>query len=362
MTGWLPSVNSTEFFDFANESEPWFRNRLKELVEHRTVSPGGQNFEDIREGAKAAARLIKECGAEVELVESAGTPSILGRFTHPNPRTRILVYNHLDVQPADPIGWNQSDPFQFEVQKDDEREFLYLGRGTTDDKGPALCSLRAASQIAAKELPIEIVLLWETEEEIGSPHFPEVLRAKEEILRADAAVVSDTIWPSGNQPAIPSGLRGGVTASLHLETGKKDVHSGLVGGVARNPLRELSKIVTAIEGATFCHRNVASLSTSEIDGFLQSGFDPEHFRNAYDLVHSKALETGFGKSPAIVREGGSIGAVPQMQEILGLPVHFLPLSLPEHGYHAPNERFDWKQARGGIVAFCQLFSDLASNR
>ena len=75
------------------------------------------------------------------------------------------------------------------------------------------------------------------------------------------------------------------------------------------------------------------------------------------IVHG--IEQGFGRTPALVREGGSIGAVPKMARVLGVPIHFLPLSLPEHGYHAPNERFDWKQAKGGIAAYVHAFARLA---
>jgi acetylornithine deacetylase/succinyl-diaminopimelate desuccinylase-like protein len=76
------------------------------------------------------------------------------------------------------------------------------------------------------------------------------------------------------------------------------------------------------------------------------------------IVHG--ITQGFGMRPALVREGGSIGAVPQMARILGVPIHFLPLSLPEHGYHAPNERFDWRQAKGGIASYVHAFSKLVA--
>ena len=72
-----------------------------------------------------------------------------------------------------------------------------------------------------------------------------------------------------------------------------------------------------------------------------------------------AMEGAFGKRPVTIREGGSIGAVPTMANKLGVPVHFLPLSLPDHGYHAPNEYFDWRQGRGGIEAYVRVFSALA---
>jgi acetylornithine deacetylase/succinyl-diaminopimelate desuccinylase-like protein len=78
-----------------------------------------------------------------------------------------------------------------------------------------------------------------------------------------------------------------------------------------------------------------------------------------DAVKS-AMKFAFGREPVFVREGGSIGAVVSMEKVLGCPVMFLGLSLPEHGYHAPNENFDWQQASGGMVAFAKYFETVGS--
>src|SRR5688572_22557355 len=86
-------------------AEAWFRERLRTLVEHRTVSPGATDRAPIRAGAEAALRIMQDAGAIAELVECSGTPSVLARFRHPEPRARIVVYNHLDVQPAERDGW-----------------------------------------------------------------------------------------------------------------------------------------------------------------------------------------------------------------------------------------------------------------
>jgi acetylornithine deacetylase/succinyl-diaminopimelate desuccinylase-like protein len=437
-------------------SETWFRDSLRMLVEHRTVSPGKTDDRAIRAGAVAARDLMRSVGAEAELVESSGTPSVLGRFRHPNPRARIVLYNHLDVQPAEGSEWKQADPFAFEVEPHAERGFLYRGRGATDDKGPALCGLRAASFIAAQKLPIDVSVLWETEEEIGSPHFPEIVAASRETLSCDAVIVSDTVWPSDTQPAVSVGLRGSLHAQLHLRTAAVEVHSGMAGGVARNPVRELCRLAAAIEQARFWREGALPPTAAEVDDFIHSGFELDYFRRAYHLekletdvplemmlrlwarptfevhallggysgpgvktsiaeaaemkvsfrlvpeqqpeavaeqlarfvhahkpdieiriagflrpyrgiahgrVHEAILEGlggATGRAPVRVREGGSIGAVPILHELLGVPVHFLPLSLPEHGYHAPNEFFDWKQARVGIEAFGRTFAALAA--
>lgn len=439
---------------FVSESEPWFRAALRRLVEQPTISPGMSDPTAILAGVEVAREVMEAAGASVEVVPTKGTPAVLGRFAHPEPKARIVIYNHYDVQPADGANWEQEDPFRFEVREHPEREFLYLGRGTTDDKGPALCALRAAEWVARHRLPIEVVLLWESEEEIGSPNFEDVLTARRELLAGDAVIVSDTIWPSATQPAISTGLRGGLLASLRLRTAAKETHSGLSGGVARNPLRELSALATAIGTAEFWKHDALPASVEEVESFLRAGFDPEYFRASHQLekleseiplemmlrlwarptfevhglvggyagpgikstvpgegelkisfrlvpaqrpeqlferlqafVHTfnpdvevaavssfepyrgptsgrvheaivHGIEQGFGKTPALVREGGSIGAVPKMARVLGVPIHFLPLSLPEHGYHAPNERFDWKQARGGIASYVHVFAGL----
>ena len=441
--------------DQAAASEPWFREQLKTLVEHKTVSPGKTGDEDILAGVQAAKALFEASGASAEIVDTAGTPSILARFGHESPKAKVAIYNHFDVQPADASIWDQNDPFAFEVKEDAEREFLYLGRGTTDDKGPALCALRAAMFAKDAGLPIEVQLLWETEEEIGSPNFGDVLTKKKDQLTVDGIIVSDTIWPNAKIPSISIGLRGGVTFLARLKTGNKNVHSGLTGGVARNPLRELMAVATAIHGASFWKQGADEVTPAEIAGFLGSDFDADYFKSAHDLISmetdvplemmlnmwarptfevhglsggytgpglksivpaqgelkasfrivpsqnpeqivadlrafvrglnpdieveifgcfepykseasghihraiSQAMEAAFGAKPGLVREGGSIGAVPLMERVLGVPVHFLPLSLPEHGYHAPNERFDWKQAKGGIEAFGRVFERLA---
>ena len=156
---------------FVSDSEPWFRAALRRLVEQPTISPGVSDPAAIVAGVEVAREVMEASGATVEIVPSKGTPAVIGRFAHREPKAKLVIYNHYDVQPATAADWDQDDPFVFEVHDDPEREFLYLGRGTTDDKGPALCALRAAEWIARHELPIEVVLLWETEEEIGSPNF-----------------------------------------------------------------------------------------------------------------------------------------------------------------------------------------------
>ena len=105
---------------------------------------------------------------------------------------------------------------------------------------------------------------------------------------------------------------------------------------------------------------MAWLVTVEREGMLHP------FRGVFDGPYvdavKRAVKAGFGKEPAFIREGGSIGAVVTMQKAWKVPILFMGLSLPEHGYHAPNEYFDWGQASGGMKAFVHYFAELAAKR
>jgi acetylornithine deacetylase/succinyl-diaminopimelate desuccinylase-like protein len=439
------------------DSEPWFRASLQTLVEHPTVSPGGGHEADIRRGAEAARDVIRALGGEADLIETGGTPAVLGGFTPAGARATVLVYNHLDVQPADPETWTRGEPFRFMVEEHAERGFLYRGRGTTDDKGPALAALCAAAYAARNGIPLAVRFLWETEEEIGSPHFAAAVTALagRPAPAPSAVIVSDSVWPSATVPAMSTGLRGGLNGLFRLRTAAKEAHSGMTGGVARNPIRELCLLAAEINGARFWHEGEIPPEPMEVAGFAASGFDPAYFKRSYGLekvetevplemmlrawarptfelhglaggytgpgvktavpkeaelkwsfrlVHGQdpgriearlrdfvaavnpdvevtvtgrlspylgglagpaiaavrhGMTRAFGREPVPVREGGSIGAVSILTDMLGVPVAFLPLSLPEHGYHAPDEFFDWRQAAGGMRAFVHAFAAYA---
>lgn len=450
---------ASELNAFVEKSRSIFEQELKQWVDIPSISADPAFRSDIKRMAEAAAQLLSQKGAQAEVLATAGNPLVYGSFHFGDDVPTVLVYNHLDVQPADGSDWLH-DPFSMKV--DGER---YLGRGTTDDKGPALSVLFAASFMHKNKLPLNIKFLWELEEEIGSPSFEAAIVQYADKLKADSIVVSDTIWISREKPAVGYGLRGLQGACLRLKTGAKDVHSGLVGGVARNPIGELCQIIDRCYDASSgqvkipgFYDKVRTVSETERKSFVSSGFDLSRFRQDHELlllrtennaealsrlwvqptfeVHGivggytgsgiktivphqaeakismrlvpdqepaeilallsgfvkshnpdievipegglkpflsepdsafakaamAAMEATFGQTPALVREGGSIGAVVSMQKVLCKHVIFLGLSLPEHGYHAINEYFDWQQAGSGMKLFSDYFERLATLR
>ena len=433
-----------------------FEARLKEWVEIPSISAEPERRPDIERGADAAVALLRSFGAEAKKISTPGNPVVIGKFVSSANRRTVTVYNHLDVQPANEPQWARP-PFMF--HKDGDR---YSGRGTTDDKGPALTALFGARYAAEQGTPVNIQFIWEFEEEIGSPNFESFMKQNVSQLATDSIAVSDTIWIARGKPAVAYGLRGLAPIRLVLETGTKDVHSGLVGGAARNPIGELCQVIAECYDARTgkvripgFYDDVAKTSKVELASFLASGFSVKKFKAAHELkkirsedpadvlkriwglptfeVHGMvggytgpgvktavapkaeakismrlvpnqdpdhifklvkafikqrnpdvqvlpesflrpflgphqgpfadaardAMKTAFGKDPAFVREGGSIGAVVTMQKYLKAPIVFLGLSLPEHGYHAPNENFDWEQASGGMRMFARYFENIA---
>lgn len=433
-----------------------FESWLGGLVEVPTVSMDPDRREDIRRGASLAVEYATSLGAAASIVETGGHPLVIGGWRRNPDWPTVTIYNHLDVQPAMEPEWSR-EPFKFVVDGD-----FYYGRGTTDDKGPALTALLAAGYVVEHKIPLNIQFCWELEEEIGSPHFGAGLTKATNLARPDSVVVSDTVWLAGGRPAIPYGLRGLLAARLTLETASREAHSGLTGGAARNPVTELCAVIAACVDAASgrvkipgFYQKVRRLKKKEQAQFLKSGFDVKSFAAEHRLtklrvqsraavmrriwaeptfeVHGivggytgpgvktsippraeakvsmrlvpdqepqaiwvlfkkylrrlnpdvqvtadgmlrpyvgdlggpfaeaacQAMAFGFGKEPAFIREGGSIGAVVTMAERWRTPVMFLGLSLPEHGYHAPNERFDWGQASGGIRAFVKYFDQLS---
>ena len=441
---------------FIKDSRQRYEDLLAQMVEIPSISSDPAHIADIRKMSVAAAQIVKSFGAEARIVETSGYPAVSGGWFVGNHYPTVTIYNHLDVQPADEPEWRHP-PFVFRKEAD-----RYHGRGTTDDKGPALTALFAAQYAIKEQLPLNIRFLWELEEEIGSPNFVEVLRQPELVPRSDSVLVSDTIWVAKQRPAIPCGLRGLLSARMVLETGKTDVHSGLTGGGARNPLAELCEVAQACVDAKTgrvkipgFYDKVVKPSSEEMKEYMASGFQVSRFKQAYQLrslrtdnrselikriwtaptfeIHGlagghigpgvktivpasgelkvsmrlvpnqrpdkvltllrrfvksvnpnvrvlsdgklepfrglstgpyadalrRSVQAGFGKTPVLVREGGSIGAIDHLDRTWNVPILFMGLSLPEHGYHAPNEYFDWGQASGGMRTFVQYFRELA---
>ncbi len=267
-----------------------FVDKLAALVGIPSVSMEPERHADVRRCAALACEYLRELGAEASIIETQGLPLVLGRVIQDPAFPTVTIYNHLDVQPADGDGWKTS-PFQLERKGD-----RYHGRGATDDKGPLLAALLGARLALAAGVKLNFQFLWECEEEIGSPSFAAALAALAKGtkarpgLRTDSIVVSDTIWPSAGQPAIPYGLRGLLGFVVRLRTGDKAVHSGTTGGAARNPVAELAALLAECHDARtgriripHFHDEVRKVGAAERRELARSGLSRAKFQKAHGL-------------------------------------------------------------------------------
>src|SRR6185295_10858131 len=234
------ALDRKELYSFAENHRDEYEALLKRFVETPTVSCDPAHAEDIRKGVDLTVATLQQFGAEVKVYEVAnGNPTVHAIFDVDKNLPTVTVYNHMDVQPAskETEPWD-TEPFVFTRKGD-----TYYGRGTTDDKGPALSALFGARAAIAADVPVNINFLWEFEEEIGSPNFEAIISRNVKALKTDSVVVSDTVWVSRNRPASSAGLRGLLGFILRLETGTVDTHSGETGGASRNPIAELMQVL-----------------------------------------------------------------------------------------------------------------------
>ncbi len=166
----------------------------------------------------------------------------MARHAGPPAAPTALLYGHYDVQPAGPRAAWRTPPFEPVV-----RSGALFGRGASDDKGPLLCLIVAVERlIAARRLPVGVVLIADGEEEIGSPTMPALLAARLPRWRPAAAVICDTRMYGPGRPALTAGLRGSLAFELTVEGPPRELHSGQFGGAVHNPLQVLCDVLSAM--------------------------------------------------------------------------------------------------------------------
>ena len=224
-----------------------FVSDLTSFVGFASVGADPRRRDDVLACARWLARRLRRAGMpHVALVRTRGHPIVHAAWRlAPGSRT-VLVYGHYDVQPAEPVSAWRSPPFRPVVRG----ESLY-GRGACDDKGPLLCHVAAIERLLAAggRLPLNVVCVFEGEEEHGSPNLPGFLRARRAELAPDAVVISDTRMRRPGQPAIVDGTRGALSLEVELIRAGDDVHAGQFGGAVADPLRALCGVLAGLHDA-----------------------------------------------------------------------------------------------------------------
>jgi len=218
--------------------------KLKEFIRHRSVSTDSKQRDGMKGAEEFVSGLLASLGFAVEVVPTDLHPIILARRDGDKSWPHVLIYGHYDVQPADPLELWKTPAFEPTIVGN-----RIYGRGAADNKGPLLTNIAAVAKLLEEDpkLPLRITFLVEGEEEMGSPSFPKFLdRYADRLREADFVYLSDTALPNENQVVLTCGLRGLTLFDVHLTGAKGDLHSGLHGGVLRNPIQALAEILATL--------------------------------------------------------------------------------------------------------------------
>ncbi len=222
-----------------------YLDELKHFLRIPSVSTDPAHKPDIARAAAFVSSKLTQIGMEnVSLIEGDGNPLVYGEWLGAPGKPTLLLYGHYDVQPPDPLDDWITPPFEPDVRGDN----IYA-RGAADDKGLTLILANAVEKLLRERgrLPVNVKFLIEGEEETGGEHIAEYVASKPERIRADAAVISDTEMFAPELPTICVGLRGIVYGELHVHGAAQDLHSGVYGGAAPNPIQAIAEILCALK-------------------------------------------------------------------------------------------------------------------
>ncbi|MEA2634480.1 MAG: hypothetical protein QOH92_1247 [Chloroflexota bacterium] len=450
--------------EFLDETREQGLRELEQFLRIPSISSQPEHADDVRRAAGHLAEQYERIGLQnAEVIDTGGHPVVYADWLKAPGKPTVLLYGHYDVQPVDPLDLWKSPPFE-PIQQDGQ----LLGRGSSDDKGQIALHWQAMHALLTTtgELPLNIKVIAEGEEEIASIHFEEFVRANRDRLKTDYCVVSDTTMVAKGFPAITYALRGLIYFELRVEASTVDMHSGLMGGIAPNPAQTLAEILTRLKDPAGhvlvpgFYDGVRPLSEEERRQFARVPFDETALKQTYGLeaFHGEAgftpternwarptlevngiwggyqgpgaktiipawaaakiscrlvpdqdpkavaaalrdyinqirpktvrlsltelegeskpwltpvdhplikaaraaLTRVYGKDPALIRSGGSIGAVEVMGRLLDAPCLLVGFVLPDCFAHAPNERLDLESFYLGRKAAAQLWGEIAA--
>ena len=228
---------------FARDNREQFLAALFEFLRFQSISTLPEHASNVIQTADWLVEQLTQMGFTANVVETEGHPLVYAENLTAGPDAyTVLLYGHYDVQPVDPLEDWVSPPFEPEV-----RDEVIYARGAIDDKGQVAIQLSALQAIlAVGELPVNIKILLEGEEESGSRAIMQYVADHTSQLAADSVLVSDTGFVLLGQPTIPYSLRGIISTEIRVSGPKMDLHSGRYGGTLRNPIHALADIISAL--------------------------------------------------------------------------------------------------------------------
>jgi acetylornithine deacetylase/succinyl-diaminopimelate desuccinylase-like protein len=236
----------TDPLTFIGSQYDRFRSELYDFLRIPSVSAKSEHDIDTRRAAEWLSDRLAAAGLTSEVIETPGHPIVLAEWRGAVGAPTVLIYGHYDVQPPEPLDEWLSPPFEPTV-----RDGRLYGRGTADDKGQLYMHVKAleAHLATSGSLPINVVVLAEGEEEVGSPNLVPFVQAHRDRLACEVVVISDSGMYAEGLPSLGFSLRGLAYFELHVKGAKSDLHSGEYGGAVANPGNALARIVASLHDA-----------------------------------------------------------------------------------------------------------------
>jgi acetylornithine deacetylase/succinyl-diaminopimelate desuccinylase-like protein len=282
--------------DYIHTNRDRYVSELKHYLAIPSISALPMHDDDVRRCAQWTADEMKRVGLEnVRLAQTPGHPIVYGEWLHAPGAPTILFYGHYDVQPVDPLNQWETPPFEPTV-----RDGEIYARGAADDKGQVFMHLKAieAHLKQAGSLPVNIKLIVEGEEEVGSVNLDDFIRENKAQLAADVVVISDSAMFDRGVPSICYSLRGLVYFQIDVRGTKSDLHSGVFGGAVANPAMALAQILAQMKDrggrvkVPGFYDQVRELSETERNEWKKLPFNEKKYRK--DLGAPKLFgESGF---------------------------------------------------------------------
>jgi acetylornithine deacetylase/succinyl-diaminopimelate desuccinylase-like protein len=275
-----------------------FLNQLVELLKIPSISAKSEYDGATRKCAEWVQSAMKSIGLQrAEIHETQGHPIVFGEYIVNSQLPTILIYGHYDVQPPDPIELWDSPPFEPIIKAD-----KIYARGAADDKGQFYMYFAAIkSMIQADEVPCNVKILIEGEEEVGSENLEAFVRSNMDLLSNDVILISDTHMLSNENPSITAGLKGLAYMEIEVTGPNRDLHSGTFGGSVGNPINILCKMIASLTDENNritipgFYDNVVEISEKDRTEMARAPFDLESFKNELGIQEEQG-EIGFSTS------------------------------------------------------------------
>lgn len=216
---------------------------LFSFLRYPSISTDSAHAADVRACAAWLMEKLGAMGLTAELHQTPKHPVVIARNEHIAGRRTVLIYGHYDVQPVDPLSLWATDPFDPVI-----RDGKIWARGATDNKGQMMAHVLGVEKTLRENqsLPVNLIFLFEGEEEIGSPNLAAFLHANRDDLRCDVIAISDTGMVAPGVPTLGYGLRGIACCEVILRGPKGDLHSGLFGGAVANPATAMARLISSL--------------------------------------------------------------------------------------------------------------------